>query len=332
VFEWTHQTLAGREFPCEVTLVRLPDSERTLIRGSIIDITRRKLLEEQLRQSQKMEAVGRLAGGVAHDFNNLLTVITLSSHMLLDMLKPVTPAELVKDISDAAERASGLTRQLLTFGRKDVLAPKVLDINAAVREAESMLRRLIGEDVLLVVELDPHAWPVTIDPGHLGQVLMNLSVNARDAMPRGGTLVIRTANVEDQVCLRVFGFRHRHAAGGAGAGVRAVLHVEGRRQGHRARARRRARHRRSERRAHRGGERAGAGHDVLDLPSEEQPWWITAPADVMTQPRATATSRSCCGRRGEPAPSGGSGLAGTRVHGAPGGRRCRGDPGSRGSS
>jgi len=203
VFEWTHQTLAGREFPCEVTLVRLPDSERTLIRGSIIDITRRQQLEEQLRQSQKMEAVGRLAGGVAHDFNNLLTVITLSSHMLLDMLKTGTPAELVKDISDAAERASGLTRQLLTFGRKDVLAPKVLDINAAVREAESMLRRLIGEDVLLVVELDPHAWPVTIDPGHLGQVLMNLSVNARDAMPRGGTLVIRTANVEDQVCLRV---------------------------------------------------------------------------------------------------------------------------------
>jgi len=203
VFEWTHQTLAGRAFPCEVTLVRLPDSERTLIRGSIIDITRRQLLEEQLRQSQKMEAVGRLAGGVAHDFNNLLTVITLSSHMLIDMLKSPAQSELVKDISNAAERASALTRQLLTFGRKDVLAPKVLDINAAVREAESMLRRLIGEDILLVVELDPHAWPVTIDPGHLSQILMNLSVNARDAMPRGGTLVIRTTNVEDHVCLRV---------------------------------------------------------------------------------------------------------------------------------
>jgi len=203
VFEWTHQTLAGREFPCEVTLVRLPDPERTLIRGSIIDITRRKMLEEQLRQSQKMEAVGRLAGGVAHDFNNLLTVITLSSHMLLDMLKPGGQAELVKDVADAAERASALTRQLLTFGRKDVLAPKVLDINASVREAESMLRRLIGEDILLVVELDPDAWPVTIDPGHLSQVLMNLSVNARDAMPRGGTLAIRTTNIEDHVCLRV---------------------------------------------------------------------------------------------------------------------------------
>ena len=203
VFEWIHQTLAGRAFPCEVTLVTLPDPERTLVRGSITDITHRRLLEEQLRQSQKMEAVGRLAGGVAHDFNNLLTVITLSSHMLLDLLKPGPEAEQVKDIADAADRASALTRQLLTFGRKDVLAPRVLDINAAVRDAESMLRRLIGEDILLIVELDDDAWPVTIDPGHLSQVLMNLSVNARDAMPRGGTLVIRTVNVDNHVCLCV---------------------------------------------------------------------------------------------------------------------------------
>jgi two-component system, cell cycle sensor histidine kinase and response regulator CckA len=204
VFEWTHRTLAGREFPCEVCLVKLPDPERTLVRGSITDITERRLLEEQLRQSQKMEAVGRLAGGVAHDFNNLLTVITLSSHMLLDAMKPGAQAEQVKDIADAADRASALTRQLLTFGRKDVRAPRVLDVNAAVREAESMLRRLIGEDILLVVELEPDAWPVTIDPGHLGQVLLNLSVNARDAMPRGGSLIIRTTNVEPrQVCLSV---------------------------------------------------------------------------------------------------------------------------------
>jgi len=203
VFEWIHRTLAGRDFPCEVALVKLPDPERTLIRGSITDITHRRQLEEQLRQSQKMEAVGRLAGGVAHDFNNLLTVITLSSHMLLDILKPGPEAEQVRDIADAAERASGLTRQLLTFGRKDVQAPKVLDVNDRVREAESMLRRMIGEDINLIVELDADVWPVTIDPGHLGQVLMNLSVNARDAMPRGGTLVIRTVNVEQHVCLRV---------------------------------------------------------------------------------------------------------------------------------
>jgi len=204
VFEWNHRSLAGRDFPCEVALVKLPDPERTLIRGSITDITERRLLEEQLRQSQKMEAVGRLAGGVAHDFNNLLTVITLSSHMLLDAMKPGAQAEQVKDIADAADRASSLTRQLLTFGRKDVLAPKVLDVNAAVREAESMLRRLIGEDILLIAELEPDARPVTIDPGHLSQVLMNLSVNARDAMPRGGTLIISTMNVDPrQVCLCV---------------------------------------------------------------------------------------------------------------------------------
>jgi PAS domain S-box-containing protein len=204
VFEWVHRTLAGHDFPCEITLFKLPDpAERVLIRGSIIDITERRQLEEQLRQSQKMEAVGRLAGGVAHDFNNLLTVITLSSHMLLDTMKAGPQADQVKDIADAADRATTLTRQLLTFGRKDVQAPRVVDVNGAVREAESMLRRLIGEDVLLIVELDPEAWPVTIDPGHLSQVLMNLSVNARDAMPRGGTLVIRTVNVEQQVCLSV---------------------------------------------------------------------------------------------------------------------------------
>ena len=133
VFEWTHRTIAGREFPCEVCLVKLPDPDRTLIRGSITDITERRLLEEQLRQSQKMEAVGRLAGGVAHDFNNLLTVITLSSHLLLEEMENGAPRVThVKDIADAAERASALTRQLLTFGRKAVLAPKVLDVNLVV--------------------------------------------------------------------------------------------------------------------------------------------------------------------------------------------------------
>jgi two-component system, cell cycle sensor histidine kinase and response regulator CckA len=197
VFEWTHRTVAGREFPCEITLVKLPDPDRTLIRGSITDVTERRLLEEQLRQSQKMEAVGRLAGGVAHDFNNLLTVITLSSHLLLEEMESGKPRiALVKDIADAADRASALTRQLLAFGRKAVLAPRVLDINAVVRDAESMLRRLIGEDVQLLVELDAAACLVTIDPGHLSQVLMNLSVNARDAMPVGGTLRIATANLD----------------------------------------------------------------------------------------------------------------------------------------
>jgi two-component system, cell cycle sensor histidine kinase and response regulator CckA len=197
VFEWMHRTVGGRDIPCEVCLVRLPDPDRVLIRGSMTDITDRRLLEDQLRQSQKMEAVGRLAGGVAHDFNNLLTVITLSSHMLLEEMEAGVPhAGHVQDIADAADRASALTQQLLAFGRKAVLAPKVLDVNAVVRDAEKMLRRLIGEDVELTVALDPLAWPVTMDRGQLGQVLMNLSVNARDAMPVGGRLVIDTANVD----------------------------------------------------------------------------------------------------------------------------------------
>src|SRR3989475_2949810 len=153
--------------------------------------------EEQLRQAQKMEAVGRLAGGIAHDFNNLLTVIMSYSDLLLEDLGGDDPKrEDVAEVRKAAEGAAALTHQLLAFSRQQVLQPQVLDVNATVANTEKLLRRLIGEDIQLVAKLGSGLGSVKADPGQIEQVIMNLAVNARDAMPAGGQLTIETANVE----------------------------------------------------------------------------------------------------------------------------------------
>ncbi|HXF96089.1 MAG TPA: PAS domain S-box protein [Gemmatimonadales bacterium] len=165
--------------------------------GTQRDITDQRRLEEQFRQAQKMEAVGQLAGGIAHDFNNILTAILGTCQLLERELPPRTPAlEDVNEIRKAALRAADLTRQLLAYGRRQMLAPKVLDLNAVVSGLDSMLRRVLGEDVELVTTLAPGLWAVRADPGQVEQVILNLVVNARDAMPDGGCLTIATANVE----------------------------------------------------------------------------------------------------------------------------------------
>ena len=173
------------------------DTEGKIVSAVVafIDTSERKSLEAQVRQASKMEAVGQLAGGVAHDFNNLLTVIMSYGSMLLDRLAPDDcNREDVQEIAAAADRAAALTRQLLAFSRKQVMQPQVIDINAVITEVENMLRRIIGEDIELVISLDPGVATIDADPGQLQQVLMNLVVNARDAMPTGGRVQISTSN------------------------------------------------------------------------------------------------------------------------------------------
>ena len=161
------------------------------------DISDRKTVEGQLRQSQKMEAIGRLAGGVAHDLNNLLTVITGYSELQLNTIAAAHPLRLqAEQIRQAAERASTLTRQLLAFSRRQVLQPRPINLNSIVNSVESLLRRLIGEDVDIVFDSAPDLGTVRADPGQMEQVIMNLAINARDAMPRGGKLVLQTSNTE----------------------------------------------------------------------------------------------------------------------------------------
>jgi PAS domain S-box-containing protein len=165
------------------------------VAGTILDLTERRNMEAQLLQARKMESVGRLAGGVAHDFNNLLTVINGYGDLILHHLPVDAVAyQQVKEIRTAGERAADLTRQLLAFSRKQVLQPKILSLNEAVRDSDKMLRRLLGEDIELVYSLEPALRPVAADPGQLNQVILNLALNARDAMPDGGKLIIETAN------------------------------------------------------------------------------------------------------------------------------------------
>jgi two-component system cell cycle sensor histidine kinase/response regulator CckA len=165
--------------------------------GTIEDITLRKELEAQLRQSQKMEAVGQLAGGVAHDFNNLLTVIKMNVELALEDLGAEHPLHAdILEVARAAGRAAALTRQLLAFSRQQVLQPQVIDLNVVIADLQKMLARLIGEDIDFTLDLADDLGFVLADPGQLEQVLVNLAINARDAMPRGGSLTIATRNVE----------------------------------------------------------------------------------------------------------------------------------------
>lgn len=201
--EWAESRTVSKDglvIDCMSAVVRMSDGTSLGIAQEVGDRKRAEEAlrdsEQELRQGQKMEAVGRLAGGIAHDFNNLLTAVTGYSELALRRLSLDDPLRRnCEEIKRAGERAASLTRQLLAFSRKQILQPKILDLNTIVSDMESMLHRLIGEDIELCTAPDPDAGNVKADPGQIEQVIMNLVVNARDAMPRGGSIVIETQNV-----------------------------------------------------------------------------------------------------------------------------------------
>jgi PAS domain S-box-containing protein len=192
----------GTRFPIELSVSRIESPAGISYTAWIRDLSERRQAEEalrlseaQLRQAQKMEAVGRLAGGVAHDFNNVLTAIFGYSDLVLDGLEPGDQRRLdVEEIKRAANRAAGLTRQLLAFSRKQVMQPRHLNLNEIIENLETLLHKLIGQEIVLQIDTATDLWTVKADPGQIEQVLMNLAANARDAMPEGGTLTIATTN------------------------------------------------------------------------------------------------------------------------------------------
>jgi PAS domain S-box-containing protein len=192
----------GATFPIDLTVTGfLLEGCRHFV-GIVEDISEKQKLEAQFHHAQKLEAVGQLAGGVAHDFNNLLTIISGYGQMILsDLPAGHELRSSVEPILDAGARAAALTSQLLAYSRRTVLEPKVLDLNVVIKDMESMLRRLLGEDIVLRAAPDPKIGPVKVDPGQLGQILMNLAVNARDAMPQGGSLTIETRSAGPHVML-----------------------------------------------------------------------------------------------------------------------------------
>jgi PAS domain S-box-containing protein len=197
-YEAVHLRKGGQRIDVSMTMSPVKDASEEILGAAAItrDISDRKLLEKQLRQAQKMEAIGQLSGGIAHDFNNLLTII----NGCCELLEPELPRKAsvrrnCEQIRKAGERAASLTRQLLAFSRQQVLEPRVLALNAVILDVEKMLNRVIGEDIELRTSLDPSLGSVKADRSQIEQVIMNLAVNARDAMPNGGRLTIQTANV-----------------------------------------------------------------------------------------------------------------------------------------
>jgi len=203
-FEWVHVNSQGEEVPCAVSLTRFPDPTRKLVRGALTDISTRKAeeraridLQAQLAQAQRLEAVGQMTGGVAHDFNNLLSVILGNLELLRDDVHLPDLREMIDAAIRATLRGADLTRKMLSFARRAHLEPRVLDLNALVREMDNWMRRTLPANIVVRLSLAEGLWPVEADQASTESALLNLIINARDAMPDGGTLTVETANSPD---------------------------------------------------------------------------------------------------------------------------------------
>ena len=195
--EMTAMREDGAEFPVELTVSRLSGDSRAVVTGFIRDITERRALEERVRQSQKLEAIGRLAGGVAHDFNNILMSIMGSADLMMMDFKPDDPAMgEATEIRESVRRGAALTRQLLAFSRRQATSPRLFELNDILGGMDTMLRRLMGPEIELVVARSPAPAPVRADPAQIEQVVLNLVVNARDAMPEGGRLTVKVEEID----------------------------------------------------------------------------------------------------------------------------------------
>ena len=199
--------MASRSVSAHGALCGAAGDDAELVDVYIEDMTEHSTLEQQVRQVQKLEAVGRLAGGIAHDFNNILVVIRLSTELMLGKVTLDSPlSKPLLQILNASDRAASLTRQLLAFGRQQVMQTRTINLNTVVSDTLRLLRRTIGEDIELITRLDAQLQNSRLDPDQLAQVIMNLAINSRDAMPNGGTLEIETRNVElDQTYARDHG-------------------------------------------------------------------------------------------------------------------------------
>ena len=263
-FESLRVTKDKRILNMSISVSPIYDAEGKVVGASTIarNITAQKKIEDQLRQSQKMEAVGRLAGGVAHDFNNLLGIVTACSELLRSRVEG-EGLEYIDNIREAAKRGASLTRQLLAFSRRQPVQPQLLDLNERLKDISKLLHPLMGDDVEVVLLPRSASAIIEADPGQLDQIVMNLAVNSRDAMPHGGKLIIETAVFDfDEVVrprasgdhrgtLRDAGRQrqwHRHGRGDTIPHLRAVLHHQGNREGKRPRAGNGLRHRQAERR------------------------------------------------------------------------------------
>lgn len=194
-FDTVHRRKDGSEYNVEVRLQLMGTEQPPVFIAFILDVTERIRTEEQLRQAMKMEAIGRLTGGVAHDFNNILTVVQGNLELLEDKLDDVGHRDLIRRAIGASERAAMLTHRLLAFGRKQPLRPRTIDVNHLVSGMKDMLVRMLGEKIHVETKLSDEIWKTKIDPAELESALLNLAVNARDAMPDGGTLTIETGNI-----------------------------------------------------------------------------------------------------------------------------------------